>query len=365
VSTPTDVVAWLRALVACNTQNPPRTMAGFQQLFSLVTPHLEANGFVVVVRDLGEGCCWLHAVRGAPTWLVNIHVDTVPAAPGWQGDPHVLVTSGERLVGLGSADTKGALASFLVAVADSNGPAALLLTSDEEAGSSRCVRTFVAEHDVRGMMAIVAEPTQVRAVFGHRGIATCAATFSGTPGHASLARAYDDSAVHEGARWSSAALLWAKQQDEASRGVRFNIGVFEGGQKANMIAGSCVVRFGVRPPPGSDSTAVLKALMSCAARPERVSWQPGYVAPPLPAPGRSDAQARERLRGLGVVVEEGAPVDFFTEAALFSEAGADAVVLGAGDIGVAHAPGESVPMDDLRKLTTVYRALMSPATETT
>lgn len=371
-------LAFLERLVAFDTRNPPRAPAGVRDLIDYVSEIVKTSGFVVETRDLGDGCQWLLARRSlagsaagsAAGPLVNVHIDTVPADPGWTRDPHTLLVADGRATGLGACDIKGALAAFLAAASRTTGPVELLLTSDEEAGSSRCVRTFVAEHDVKGRDVLVAEPTRCQAVLAHRGIATCAGTFHGTAGHASQRRALEDSAVHEAVRWASRALAFAagtEGGDAASqggtsgglRGVRFNLGQLEGGLKVNMIASSATVRFGVRPP--SEPRAVMEHVCALAPDPARVTWQPGYLAPSLPASGRSLDEARALVQRLGLV--EGAPVDFFTEAALFSEAGAVAVVLGSGDIAQAHVADESVALDELEELEAIYVRLLGGPTE--
>jgi acetylornithine deacetylase len=358
-------LAYLERLVAFDTRNPPRAADGARALIEYVSPILKANGFHVETRDLGDGCLWLWGRRGtagnaAP--LVNIHIDTVPADARWTREPHTLHVEGERAIGLGACDIKGALAAFLTAASRTGGPVELLLTSDEEAGSSRCVRAFVAEYDVVGRAVLVAEPTRCKAVLAHRGIATCTGTFRGTAGHASQRRALEDSAVHEAVRWAEKALALASESEAADPGrevgglpgARFNIGSIEGGIKANMIASTATVRFGVRP--SGDPRAVLDGFCALAPHPGRVTWEPGYLAPALPAAGRTIEEARELVARLGLV--EGAPVDFFTEAALFSEAGAVAIVIGSGDIAEAHVPDESVALAEIEELAAIYARLL-------
>ena len=60
------------------------------------------------------------------------------------------------------------------------------------------------------------------------------------------------------------------------------------------------------------------------------------------------------LLGLGGSL--GAPLDlaFWTEAALLSAAGLDAVVWGPGDIRMAHAPDEFVPIADLERARDLF-----------
>lgn len=357
----------LRALVACDTRNPPRGGQGIDSLFAHVRVALP-EGFDVLERDLGDGCRWLHArrvVEGVDPCdvpLVNVHIDTVPKDEGWTRDPFALdvltVDGEERAVGLGACDIKGAVAAFLVAAEDETGPAELLLTSDEEAGSSRCVKAFVAEHDVKGRLLLVAEPTQGRAVVAHRGIGTGVVTFNGVAGHASQQRATVDSAVAEAVRFCAAALAVADADDNT---MRLNLGRIEGGTKANMIASSCLVRLGVRPPPEHTPEAVLDRLQALLS-PSRASFGRGFLAPALPAPFGErtvdDAKARSRARAAALGLAPGEDVDFFTEAAFFSAAGADAVVFGPGDIAQAHTADEWVRVDELDGVRAAYASII-------
>lgn len=353
------VLERLERLVAFDTRNPPRAMDQ-GGIFAYLAAELSPSGFRITVKDLGDGCVSLLAVRGEPRVLFNVHVDTVPADPGWTRDPLRLAVEGDRAIGLGACDIKGAAAGLLAAAAGTRGDAALLFTSDEEAGSSRCIKDFLAEHRPTARV-IVAEPTGCRAVLAHRGIATCTGEFRGIGGHASSPRALVDSAVHEAVRWASRALAHA-EASEARRyqdlqGIRFNLGLLQGGIKANMIASTATARFGVRPLPDQRPEDVIAEICALAPDPARVTWTPGFTAPPLPAdPAASQADPFARAIGLPL----GSPVDFWTEAALFSAAGHDAVIVyGPGDIAQAHTAGEHVSLAHLAEATATYRRLLA------
>ncbi|MCY1063240.1 M20/M25/M40 family metallo-hydrolase [Nannocystis sp. RBIL2] len=393
----------LGRLVAFDTRNPPRAIAGDAGLFAYLRDMLQGSGLTCDTVDLGDGCVYLLAVRGAPQVLFNVHVDTVPADPGWTADPHVLRVADGRASGLGACDIKGAAACLLSVLETTTGPAAVLFSSDEEAGSSRCIREFLARSDLSPRTSdlssetsgaafsdlstrtsdlsprtsaprhptfrsvVVGEPTRCRAVLEHRGIGTATAAFSGTGGHASAARALRDSAVHEAVRWASLALARASESEAAGsagplRGLRLNLGAVEGGLKANMIASAATVRFGVRPPPELPPAAALAELFALAPDPERVRFTPGFLAPPLPAGGPTrlaDARAAAAALAQRLGLPPGDPVDFWTEAALFSAAGCDVLVYGPGSIEQAHTAGEYVPLADLVEAATRYRAILS------
>jgi acetylornithine deacetylase len=358
------VLGHLEGLVARDTRNPPRRF-DVEGLATWLRSRLGA-GFVLTVTDLGEGCVNFLAVRGAPKLLCNVHLDTVPLAQGWTRDPFALAVEGGWAFGLGACDIKGAAACLLAAAEETEGDAAFLFSTDEEAGQSRCVREFLrGAHGFEA--ALVSEPTQGRAVVAHRGIASARGVFSGVAGHASSARALEDSALHEAARWTHRALALSAQEEQVFLGglpgIRFNLGHMEGGTKPNMIADEARVWWGVRSRPGEPPAQVRARVQALAPDPARVVWQEGFTGPSLPADdpdGRVAARARALADGLGL--SAGGAVDFWTEASLFSEAGLQAVVFGPGDIAHAHAPDERVSLDELVSVTDAYVRLLGGAT---
>ncbi|MDH3589718.1 MAG: M20/M25/M40 family metallo-hydrolase, partial [Gammaproteobacteria bacterium] len=246
----------------------------------------------------------------------------------------------------------------LTAAARTQGELALLFSSDEEAGSSRCIRDFLSnQHGFESV--VVAEPTNAKAVLAHRGIATASMQFAGQAGHASGAGALDNSAVHRAVRWADRALTHAADNDEAYGsllGIRFNIGRVEGGIKPNIIAPHAELKFGIRTLPGQDSNALLTHFCQLAEPHEVAGFEPGFVAPSLPAQGAyppADSQALAETLALPV----GEPVDFWTEAALFSAAGMTALVFGPGNIAQAHAVNEWVALSQLEQVTDIYARL--------
>src|SRR6185312_12440445 len=239
----------LKALVSFDTRNPPRaiTTGG---IFDYIGAQLP--GFDIAMTDHGAGAISLHAVRGAPKLLFNVHLDTVPDSPAWTADPHELRVTADRAIGLGACDIKGAAAALLAVANASEGDMALLFTTDEEANDPRCIAGFLADRPAYEAV-IVAEPTKGEAVLAHRGIQSVLMRFAGHAGHASGEQKPSDSALHQAVRWGNAALDFVAAQSHERfgglTGLRFNIGRIEGGIKANMIAPSAEVRFGMRPLP--------------------------------------------------------------------------------------------------------------------
>src|SRR5690606_38109640 len=221
------------ALVSFDTRNPPRaiTTGG---IFDYIRAQLP--DFKVEVADHGAGAVSLFAVRGNPMRVFNVHLDTVPSSPAWTADHLKLRVTEGRAIGLGACDIKGAAAALIAAAQVTQGDAAFLFSSDEEANDPRCIAAFLAR-DHGFADAIIAEPTQGQAVLAHRGISAVRMAFKGQAGHASAENALSLSAVHNAVRWGVDALDFVKSQNHLRfgglTGLRFNIGRIEGGIKAN------------------------------------------------------------------------------------------------------------------------------------
>ncbi|HMM65438.1 MAG TPA: acetylornithine deacetylase [Dokdonella sp.] len=345
----TSTLDHLEALVAFDTRNPPRAIDS-----GGIFAYLRANlpGFEVTVSDHGAGAVSLHAVRGRPKFLFNVHLDTVPDSPHWTASPFVLRRTADRAIGLGACDIKGAAAALVAAANRSGGDAAFLFSSDEEANDPRCIAAFLARK-IPYEAVLVAEPTRAEAVLAHRGISSVLMRFAGTAGHASVRQSPGDSALHQAIRWGHKALAHvdacAHERFGGLTGLRFNIGRIDGGIKANVIAPAAELRFGFRPLPSTDVEALLETFRDCADPPP-AEFSETFRGPSLPAGAIADAEVR-RLAARDVAdaldLPVGNAVDFWTEASLFSQAGYTAMVYGPGDIAQAHAADEWVALDQL------------------
>ena len=349
-----NVLQHLQALVSYDTRNPPRAI-GTGGIFDYIRTQLP--GFQVEVSDHGAGAVSLLAVRGTPRRLFNVHLDTVPDSPAWTADPLKLRVTDDRAIGLGACDIKGAAAGLLAAANATQGDAAFLFSSDEEANDSRCIAAFLARdhgfHEV-----IVGEPTRCEAVLAHRGIASVQMAFKGEAGHASGANAMQASALHQAIRWGSDALALVEAESHQRfgglTGLRFNIGKVEGGIKANMIAPSAEVRFGFRPLPSMSIDALHEHFGTLVEAGAIERYQETFRGPSLPAGDVASAEER-RLLARDLADELGLPignaVDFWTEASLFSAAGLTSFVYGPGDIAQAHTADEWVALEQLQRYT--------------
>ncbi len=354
----------LADLVAFDTQNPsgnerPIALHLARELSALGADNVEA---FAAGRHHGV----LARFGPAPKLLLNAHIDTVPANTGYTAPPHRLVERDRRLYGLGTADTKGAIAAILEALAlcrAGNKPTrdvAIMFSGDEEKGAT-VVRSFLASPRARGLeQAIVCEPTGCKVGHRHRGVAAIEAVATSPGGHSSRA----DELPSPMATLARAAVamdaLGQRHRElgtEGFRGLCVNVASIEGGVAFNVIPSRAKLCVSVRPPPGSNMRAILGEMESeakHAAAPEALGWAVVHENPPF---ATRNLAAFEPL--LGPPVRTPIDLGFWTEAALYSMAGIDAVVFGPGDIAQAHAADEYVEIAQLEAARDAFFALLS------
>jgi acetylornithine deacetylase len=325
-----------------------------------LAPLLRARGADEVV--IGKGTCtdgregaYVFARWGTPKRIINAHIDTVPANAGWSRDPWQPHVEHGRLYGLGSADTKGAIAATLVAL-DGVTPknAGVLFSGDEEAGSG-VMQAFLESEHLRDIeQVIVCEPTARAAGIAHRGVLSQRATLTGPGGHSSkadflpkpiavlarLAAALDDASIrrlHDG--------------PAGMQGTCLNIASIAGGVAFNVIPARGELEWSLRPYPAFDRAdwdrevgALARALDPAIAIEVTIDHAP-FACDALAPLVKGHAQR------IG-------PLDFWTEAALWEAAGKHAIVIGPGDIGRAHAADEYVELDDLAWAVELFTELL-------
>tara|TARA_B100001029_G_C15063013_1_gene460316 strand:+ start:5031 stop:6101 length:1071 start_codon:yes stop_codon:yes gene_type:complete len=347
-------ISHLKALIACDTSNPPRNIKQ-----SGLLNYLDSLDFISPdVIDHGEGSYNIFFKKGSPKYLINVHLDTVPAGDGWNFDPYKLTLQDDKAFGLGACDIKSSAACILslIQIGQLN-DYAVLFSTDEEAGQSTCIKKFLQtkpEHE----LVIVSEPTQNKAVTCHRGIFTGIKEFYGKAGHSSDKRALDDNAIHKLTLWAQKALRIAETYNKESigplEGLAFNIGVIEGGIKPNIIADHAQVKFGFRPLPGQSVQSLMKELELNSSKDDS-KFSEGFCAPSLPANGELEPLQKIAKK---LDLNLSPPVNFWTEASLFSEAGYKSIVYGPGNIDNAHQANEYVAIDELKIALKHYKNII-------
>jgi acetylornithine deacetylase len=311
-----------------------------------------------VPRERGKPASYVYGRFGNPRLLLNAHLDTVPPNADWSSDPFVPRFDDGRLYALGAADTKGAAAAILAALAEGPPKDTGILFSGDEEFSSVAMRAFIASHHKNGLeRAIVCEPTNLAVGARHRGFVVLEVSASSPGGHSSLADTLP-APIAILARVAVALDDWGKAKRTVGppefRGMCLNVAKLDGGIAFNVIPAQARLLVSLRPPPGADTTAITNELEEIVrkAAPE-ASF--GFPRKNVPFYTRS---VDSFVPLLGDTAR--APIDlgFWTEAALLAASGVDAVVFGPGSITHAHAPNEWVSLDELVRARDLFLGVM-------
>jgi acetylornithine deacetylase len=365
-----DAVALARALIQIDSRNPTLAPdspgeAGCARSLASV---LDDWGFAVEITDIAPGRSNVVARIGpadAPALMLNGHLDVV-GVEGMVHDPFAAELRDNRIYGRGSADMKGGLAAMCAAAASvpSNTNKQILITAvvDEEY-ESLGMRALLAS-GVRAEAAIITEPTRLAICPAHRGFAWLDVSFRGRAAHGSRYDIGVDAITHAGL------LLVELEQLERTResGPRHPL-LGRGSLHASKIRGgvgmstypeACELAIERRTLPGESADKAIREITDACDRVK--AKHPAFDArvtlstAQLPSDVPQDAPIVKRLRG--ALERESVPVRIeglsaWTDAALLNEAGIPAICFGPGDIALAHAAEEYIPVEEIGVATRV------------
>jgi acetylornithine deacetylase len=300
---------------------------------------------------------------GAGGLAFSGHMDTVPDT-GWQEDPwSARIDPDGVLHGLGSTDMKGPVAAAIVAARNlpAGVPISLLITTDEE--TTKQGARLIAERSelvrrIQPVGILVAEPTGMVPVRGHRShIAfTCVAT--GIQAHSSTGKGHNANwdlipflvemkAVFE--RLRSDPSLHDPEYDPPFSD--FNLVIDNHGAAVNVTVPKATARIKFRRSAKLDPAPILRAVHEAAARHGIAVSEAREGAPP-------DLPADHPLIRLCAETVHATPrtAPYGTDASEL-QAIAPCVVLGPGDIVEAHTPTEKVRIADLVAAVPVFMRL--------
>lgn len=299
------------------------------------------------------------------------HIDTVPFDAGrWTSDPFTLTERDGALYGLGSADMKGFFPLVIEALRtfgerDLNAPLWVVATADEESTMAG-VKALVASGKPRARHAVIGEPTNLRPVRAHKGILMESIRLSGRSGHSSDpslgVNALD--AMHavmgELMHWREALKARFRDDSFAVPHPTLNLGCIHGGDSPNRICALCELHIDLRLMPGMLPDAMreeIDRLIRPLAERHRVGLEiiplydgTGALATPADAP---IVRAVEALTG-----QPAGSVAFCTEGPFLAGLGMETVILGPGDIAVAHQPDEHLRLDRIAPTVDLLRQLI-------
>ena len=366
---PYSTEQWLSRLVACPTVSRDSNL----ELIRLVADDLDFAGAQVSLIHNDEKTKANLLARVGPEAeggvVLSGHTDVVPVdGQPWSRDPFSVWSQDGRLYGRGVCDMKGFIASAL-STRPSNPeslrrPLWLAFSYDEEVGcvgAPSMIARLTEYSSMRPMGVIVGEPTSLRSISGHKGIAAARTHVKGYETHSSqLHRGV--SAVMVAARLITKLEAMNVKLKEVNTDKRFtpdyttiHVGTMTGGTAINITAGDASFVWDIRTIPGDSAREIIDEFIrfcdtdvlpemkqkhsGCHITTEVLADAPGLNAP-LSAPMRY-------LNKLAEVPLSEECVPYATEAGQFQAAGFDSVIWGPGSIDQAHQVDEWIEQSDL------------------
>lgn len=295
------------------------------------------------------------------------HSDTVPGQEEqWPAfDPEV---KGALLYGRGSCDMKGPLAATVIAATQIDPsqlkkPIYIVVTSDEEVGligakflseQSEILKRDRPEH------GIIAEPTSMIPVYSHKGFATVNVTAHGRAAHTSTG--LGESATLKIAPFmADMTKLNAEMQSNPmyqndsftppTNG--FNMIINDYGTPFNVSASKTTVGLCFRAMPDAGTEEILAHIQERAdvyGLDVEVDLVDSLYCPPTADIVTASLELTD--------VEEAETVPYGTDGVFLKDVIKNLVILGPGDIKVAHTIEEHVPLNELYQAVEVYKGLI-------
>lgn len=369
-----DAVALTQALTRIDSRNP--TLApgapGERNAASALGDILSRWGFTVEITDAAPGRPNVIArigPAGTPAMMFAGHLDTV-GVEGMTHDPFAASIGGGRIYGRGSADMKSGVAAMCVAALrayDECGPLAekqiiVAAVADEEY-ESLGMRALL-ESGISAECAILTEPTRLAICPAHRGFSWIEIEFTGRAAHGSRYDIGVDAIRHAGLLLAELDTLDAgdlhSRTHELLGRASLHASKISGGTGMSTYPDKCILAVERRTIPGETAGHVLKEIKDALDRVKRrrpeLDASVRLVGSQAPSDVSRDAPVVKLLER--ALAQEGkrAPIEglsAWTDAALLNEAGIPAVCFGPGDIGLAHAAEEYVPVSEIEQATAV------------
>lgn len=322
-----------------------------------VVDHGDGRASALVEEEFGEG----------PVVVFNSHLDTVPAGPleRWNFHPFTAGVKDGFLLGRGSVDAKGCLAAMLFGVVSLkseklSGKVVLMAVADEEVSG---LGSLTLMKQVERMdFVVVGEPTSLQLCVASRGRTEITLDFFGKPAHASMPSEGINAATAAAKTVVKLASLEQGygRKNEVVGGNSAAVTMLKAGLKSNVIPDSAkvVVDFRTVDESPLETLRFVKRFVKPIV-PKKVSFK-ASVTSVIPSyrsnvRGKLVHACKQALKRAGVKpILSGFPAA--TDLNRMNRVKrVDGVIIGPGDLALAHSFREKVSLKELRKAVEVYR----------
>ena len=333
---------------------------------------LRSNGFDEIERleytdENNERKVNLVAKKGKGTGGLAFlsHSDTVPGMEGQWGAFDPVVKDG-RLYGRGSCDMKGPLAATMIAAASANPaelnkPIYVVVTSDEEIGLLGA--KYVVEHSTllnasKPDYGIVAEPTSMIPVYAHKGGGRVRVTAHGIAAHTSSGKGESASIklapflaemAELNTRFLTDESYMNHDFDPPTNGFNLN---FNDDGVGNITSATAECTISIRAMPDARYEEIVDDIVA------RAKSYGVEADADVGHPVFTDIQSpliQAACEATGISTPQTVP--YGTDGFYFQSL-MKIMILGPGNIDVAHTVGESVPVSELESAVEIYKQMI-------
>lgn len=361
----TDIVAYLRELIAIPTVSPPGETS---EMAAYLSNAFAALGYSTETVNAVPGLDNVVARMGSgsPSLVFNVHVDTVDAGDLslWSHPPLEATRVGDHIFGLGAANCKGSGAVQLwlaKKVAQCGGPAQgeVLFTfvTDEESLGPNGMRFLREQGIVKPDMLLLGAPTENSLITTERGVLWVEITTMGQSAHAGQPEDGDNAIlrmIRIVTRLDKEMASRLSQRVEGDMRSTISIGQMHGGLNTNVVPSRCVTQVDRRLLPSETvdgAFAEIRSIVESVGEPEatvrveRLRGTNGFR-------GDASGQLVESLSN-AIHAVTGAPAGFSTaigvsDGRYFADDDVEIVNFGPGVGTEGHASNESVSIESLR-----------------
>lgn len=373
-----DCFAKLIGLPSVSSIDPVHDQSN-RQVIDTLANYFDALGFDCEIMSVSNSPekCNLIAKRGENKsgdnagLVLSGHTDTVPYdLNGWDTDPFILTKNNDSYYGLGTADMKSffpIILETLERLSDTTftAPITVVATADEESTMSGA-RLIQQNNSVSGRYCIIGEPTGLKPIHSHKGIIIETIQIEGCSGHSSDPT-LGNSALEGMHDVMNALREWREELQASYRNEDFklpvptmNFGRIHGGDSPNRICANCELSLDLRMLPGMQLEELSEQLrnrvkQTLSATGLKVEFNNLFNGIP-PMQTSKDSEIISLSEALTEHHSE--CVAFGTEGPFYNDMGIETVILGPGDIDVAHQPNEYLQIDRIEPMISILSKML-------
>ncbi len=379
-----EVVGLLKELIAIPSINPmgkePKNNKEYYEgrISRYIEDYIKNNNIELVKQEVSPDRYNVGGIvkkgENYPTIIFQSHLDTVDFDRE-RGDMLKPAEKDGFVYGRGAADAKGGLAAMLVALkyaknnTDKINKNILVIGVVDEEYQYKGVLKLLEDPVTKNIdMGVVAEPTSCHIVYGLKGAVRWEIEVKGKSGHSSE----PEKGINAIYRMSKIVTCLeryhneelAKITDEDLGRATLSVGTITGGIAVNIVPERCRIQVDRRLLPGEDPDEVREKVTEYLKKQPEIDFEfiphPLFTNDPAEKIEKSSpivdiAKAACQKLNIEPIIET---VSFSGDQSRMIRGGIPSIMLGPGNINVAHTDHECVRIDEVKEALAIYKKMM-------